>query len=114
MAGILVTHKFYTDNFYLNKDICTVGAVSLKALNDMEEEFLSILNFDLTVDEETYNRHLNGIQLFFSKPLDNEMVSIIDEIKMSIQVMEQQEMSQRLGLSAASGGQLSSSNSLTQ
>ena len=61
LASILITHKFYTDNFYMNSVICTVGGVSLKALNDMEEEFLSILNFDLNVDEETYDRHLKGL-----------------------------------------------------
>ena len=49
LAAVLITHKYYTDPFYLNRDISGIGGVHLLDLNSLEEEFLDIIDFNLTV-----------------------------------------------------------------
>jgi len=72
----------------MNSDICSVSGVSLKALNDMEEEFLYVLDFQLIVDEPEYTKYLEGLQFFFSQPLESDTIQVIEEIRMAMQAME--------------------------
>ena len=69
LVTILIVHKYYTDPFYLNSDICKVGGVTLKDLNTLEQEFLDIIDFNLTVDEDEYNEYTKKLKDFFSLPL---------------------------------------------
>jgi len=94
-------HKFYTDPYFLNSDICRIGGVTLQALNSLEEDFLDIIDFNLVIDEAEYEQYLNGLKIFFNSPLSAETVSVIEDIKLAMVKMEQQEHSQRLMMSGS-------------
>ena len=74
LVVVLVVHKYYTDPFYLNSDISKIGGLPLKDLNDLEEEFLDIIDFNLSVDECEYEEYVNGLNDYYSRPLSNETI----------------------------------------
>ena len=49
MTSVLVVHKYYTDAFYPNHYIAEIAGISIRELNRLEVQFLSILDFNLTV-----------------------------------------------------------------
>jgi len=57
LSSVLVAVKFYDDHYYDNVFFSKVGGVSSKELNMLETEFLFLINFDLSVDLETYARY---------------------------------------------------------
>jgi len=57
LSSVLVAVKFYDDHYYDNVFFSKVGGVSSKELNMLETEFLFLINFDLSVDPETYARY---------------------------------------------------------
>lgn len=57
--------KFNNDNFYGNYTLAHIGGVQLDDLNNMEEQFLDILDFDVFVQEEEYNQYKVGLENFF-------------------------------------------------
>jgi len=57
LSSVLVAVKFYDDHYYDNVYFSKVGGVSSKELNMLETEFLFLINFDLSVDLETYARY---------------------------------------------------------
>jgi len=55
LTAVLVIHKFYTDPFYLNSFMSYIGGVQLQEINFLEEEFLDILDFNVSVDSTEYD-----------------------------------------------------------
>ena len=50
----MITHKFYSDDFYSNNYISFVGGIQLQEINFLEREFLQIIDYNVTVTEEEY------------------------------------------------------------
>jgi hypothetical protein len=80
LVAVLITHKYYTDPFYLNSYMSYIGGVQLQEINFLEEEFLDIIDFNLSVDSQEYDTYLKGLKAFFASPLQPETIAIIEEI----------------------------------
>ncbi|KAF9444136.1 hypothetical protein P691DRAFT_361034 [Macrolepiota fuliginosa MF-IS2] len=59
VAGLMMANKFLDDNTYTNKTWSEVSGIELKAINDMEQEFLRGVDYNLYVDKATYEAWLN-------------------------------------------------------
>ena len=46
----MVATKFYNDAYYQNKYYADVAGITLSDLNKMEQEFLSLINYNLYID----------------------------------------------------------------
>jgi hypothetical protein len=69
LVAVLITHKYYTDPFYLNSYLSSIGGVQLQEINFLEEEFLDIIDFNLTVERTEYDSYCQGLKAFFTSPL---------------------------------------------
>ena len=81
LTSLLVTHKYFTDFFYLNSDISKAGGVSLQELNQLEEEFLELIDFNLSVEGTEYDAFMSGLTTFFTSPLSSDTAQIIQDIQ---------------------------------
>lgn len=57
MASILLSVKFNEDDFYSNTYYAKVGGISLKEMNLLENEFLSLIQYDVFVSEDIYEKY---------------------------------------------------------
>lgn len=80
LTSALVTQKFYSDIFYSNNYFTSrCGFIKVEELNRLEEIFLDVIDWNLTVDFEEYETYDSGLQQFFEAPLQPETIRIIDE-----------------------------------
>lgn len=49
--------------FYRNSFYAQVGGVTLRQLNEMEEEFLELIGFRCHVDHDTYHAYLERLEM---------------------------------------------------
>ena len=61
LASMLVSIKYNEDDYFSNKFYAKVGGVSITELNHLEYEFLSLIDFDLYVDDDLYSKYSNYI-----------------------------------------------------
>ena len=61
LVAVLITHKYYTDPFYLNSYMSYIGGVQLQEINFLEEEFLDIIDFNLSVDFLEYETYIKNL-----------------------------------------------------
>eukprot|EP01114_Cavostelium_apophysatum_P010934 TRINITY_DN2508_c0_g1_i2.p1 TRINITY_DN2508_c0_g1~~TRINITY_DN2508_c0_g1_i2.p1 ORF type:complete len:253 (+),score=58.05 TRINITY_DN2508_c0_g1_i2:369-1127(+) len=57
ITSILIAAKLYDDATYNNKYYSHVGGVPLKELNFLEMKFLALLDFDMNVDADLFDRY---------------------------------------------------------
>lgn len=78
ITGIAVAAKFFDDLHYANSHYSRVGGVPLTELNHLELQYLFALQFNLSVDPDTfalYNEQLNQI---YRKPIQVTEPEVID------------------------------------
>ena len=61
VTSMLVSIKYNEDDFFSNSFYAKVGGVSITELNYLEYEFLSLIDFDLYVDDDLYSKYSNYI-----------------------------------------------------
>ena len=61
VTSMLVSIKYNEDDFFSNSFYAKVGGVSITELNHLEYEFLSLIDFDLYVDDDLYSKYSNYI-----------------------------------------------------
>ncbi|CAD8087451.1 unnamed protein product [Paramecium primaurelia] len=54
IVSIMVAIKYYDDEYYKNEYYAKVGGLSLKEINELEMEFLSMLNYELFIQKEVF------------------------------------------------------------
>ena len=54
IVATLITQKFYSDQFYSNSYIAQIGGIELIELNWLEQIFIKIIDWDLTVYPDDY------------------------------------------------------------
>jgi len=54
LVALLVSMKYCDDECMMNSDFAVIGGVTLKELNFMEVEFVSVIEFDLYLSEEMH------------------------------------------------------------
>jgi hypothetical protein len=57
MTSILLSIKFNEDDFYSNTFYAKVGGISLKEMNILEYEFLSLIQYDMFIQEDIYEKY---------------------------------------------------------
>eukprot|EP00298_Acanthocystis_sp_HF-20_P009578 c18389_g1_i3.p1 GENE.c18389_g1_i3~~c18389_g1_i3.p1 ORF type:complete len:147 (+),score=20.65 c18389_g1_i3:80-520(+) len=57
ITSVMIAAKFYDDVYYNNSFYARVGGVSVKELNNLEVEFLFMINFSLYISAEEYERY---------------------------------------------------------
>ena len=61
VTSMLISIKYNEDDFFSNSFYAKVGGVSIRELNHLEYEFLSLIDFDLYVDEDLFSKYSNYI-----------------------------------------------------
>ena len=56
--------KFFSDRYYANSFVSRELGIPLPELNQMEMDFLDILDFDISVSEKEYSKYLQSLQVF--------------------------------------------------
>ena len=63
---MMVTHKFYDDNTYKNKDYAKFIGVTVEELLEMEMEFMNTVDFNLFISEDEFQNYKQKLSDFFS------------------------------------------------
>lgn len=62
ITSILLSTKVFDDEFYKNAYYAKLGGVSTAEMNTLEVEFLSLVNFNLSVSTETYDKYQKDLK----------------------------------------------------
>ena len=62
---MLLAIKYNEDDYYSNKYYAKVGGINLDELNSLEYNFLILLDFDVFIDEETYEKYKEQLNDFY-------------------------------------------------
>ncbi|CAD8092441.1 unnamed protein product [Paramecium sonneborni] len=54
LLSIMVAIKYYDDEYFKNEYYAKVGGLSLKEINQLEMEFLDLLNYELFIQKEVF------------------------------------------------------------
>lgn len=54
LTSILIGIKYHEDEYYKNEYYAKVGGISLKEINKLESEYLSLIGYNLYVNPELY------------------------------------------------------------
>eukprot|EP00828_Plagiopyla_frontata_P022863 TRINITY_DN29437_c0_g1_i1.p2 TRINITY_DN29437_c0_g1~~TRINITY_DN29437_c0_g1_i1.p2 ORF type:complete len:108 (+),score=11.01 TRINITY_DN29437_c0_g1_i1:114-437(+) len=78
LISTVIGIKFLDDFFYSNSFYARVGGISLKEFNELEKEFLCLLDFKLHIDSQTFQLYLKKLEQIeaiykkqFAKPIEN-------------------------------------------
>jgi hypothetical protein len=74
ITGIMVAAKFYDDDFYDNGYYAKIGGIPLEEINNMELEYLCLLNFRLLVESGLF---LKYYQEMYSNYMANSYISTV-------------------------------------
>ena len=66
LTAFLLAHKFTTDARISIGFIAKAGGVSKEELLTLETEFLKIVDWNVAVSEETFDKYLHAVTLFYS------------------------------------------------
>ncbi|CAK68099.1 unnamed protein product (macronuclear) [Paramecium tetraurelia] len=61
IIAVVLAIKYQDDEIFKNDYYAKVGGISIQELNDMEESFLNLLDFELFVYHETFSLYLTEI-----------------------------------------------------
>ena len=56
--------KYNEDDYYSNKYYAKVGGINLEEINTLEYNLLILLNFEVFIDDETYNKYKEQLKNF--------------------------------------------------
>jgi hypothetical protein len=64
LTSILTAIKFNEDDFYSNTYYAKVGGITLQEINNLENEFLTLINFNLWIDYEIFQKYQNYLEQY--------------------------------------------------
>lgn len=70
---MLTVHKFYTDSYLTNKNIFRALNLDHLEWNQMERDFLTIMDYAVVITESQYQECLRGVESFF-KPQNRHVI----------------------------------------
>ena len=56
--------KYNEDDYYSNKYYAKVGGINLEEINTLEYNLLILLNFEVFIDDEIYNKYKEQLKDF--------------------------------------------------
>jgi len=71
LISVVISVKYTEDIFYSNLFYSKIGGIKLQELNDLEIQFLKLINFRIYTDESDFIKYSNSI-----KKQINELISI--------------------------------------
>ena len=84
--------KFNEDRYFSNEYYAKVGGVSCKELNSLEKELLQIIDYDLTISHELYEKYEAIIQhTYNSIMLPSSAINSMEEFGSEAQTADQPE-----------------------
>lgn len=51
----MIAIKYYDDDYYKNEYYAKVGGLTLKEINQLEMEFLELINYELFINKEVFD-----------------------------------------------------------
>ena len=87
---MIIAIKYNEDDYFDNNFYAKVGGVSRKEIDKLEYEFLSLIEFNLFVSEEVFDKYNNYIK---SVELDEEEETEEDEIEQGQRTMNEMKCS---------------------
>ena len=79
LASFIVTIKFHEDDYYSLTFYAKLGGVTIKEINNLEYEFLNLIDFNLFVSDELYDKYNNYLKSL-EEDDDNDNFEIYDEL----------------------------------
>ena len=64
ITAVVVATKYYDDFYFKNTFYAKLGGIQTQLLNEMEEQFLHMLNFNCFIPESTLNSYLERLEFF--------------------------------------------------
>ena len=64
---MMITHKYYDDHTYNNKDYAEILGESVHDILDMEMEYLKIVDFNLFINEDEFKKYKRKLINLFNK-----------------------------------------------
>ena len=64
ITAVVVATKYYDDFYFKNTFYAKLGGIQTQLLNEMEEEFLHMLNFNCFIKESTLKSYLERLEFF--------------------------------------------------
>lgn len=55
LVSVMVAIKYYDDEYYKNEYYAKVGGLTLKEVNQLEMEFLELINYELFINKEVFD-----------------------------------------------------------
>lgn len=87
---MIIAIKYNEDDYFDNNFYAKVGGVSRKEIDKLEYEFLSLIDFNLYVSEEVFDKYNNYIK---SVELDEDEETEEDEIDQKQRTMNEMKYS---------------------
>lgn len=87
---MIIAIKYNEDDYFDNNFYAKVGGVSRKEIDKLEYEFLSLIDFNLYVSEEVFDKYNNYIK---SVELDEDEETEEDEIDQKQRTMNEMKCS---------------------
>ena len=66
---MIITQKYYEDEFFNDKDYSKILKIDIKQLIKMEIEFLDLIDYSLYISEEEFNKYKNNLKNIWKKNL---------------------------------------------
>ena len=71
LASFIVSIKFYEDDYYSLSFYAKLGGVTLKEINNLEYEFLKLIDFKLFISQELYDKYNNYLKNLEDDDIDD-------------------------------------------
>ena len=67
ISACVLAIKYNEDDYYANTFYAKVGGITLEELNQLEYDFLSLCNFEMTIKQSKYIRYHDYLSNFFEE-----------------------------------------------
>lgn len=72
ITAVVIAIKYYDDFYYKNTFYAKLGGIPTELLNQMEEEFLNLLNFNCYINQTTLKSYLERLEIFAELNLNHK------------------------------------------
>ena len=71
MATLIVSIKFNDDVFFNNEFYSKVAGISCLEINNLEKEFLKMIDFNIHIEDEEFEKYKDRVEEIYRKELLN-------------------------------------------
>eukprot|EP00301_Raphidiophrys_heterophryoidea_P006762 c12700_g2_i3.p1 GENE.c12700_g2_i3~~c12700_g2_i3.p1 ORF type:complete len:175 (+),score=34.01 c12700_g2_i3:490-1014(+) len=80
ICSVMLAAKFFDDRYYNNAFYARVGGIPTPELNNLEVEYLFMINFSLVVETEEYERYRKELEIHLAQLSSTNAKSTVVEI----------------------------------